>query len=90
MARIPLKMRTLEWLHTNHNVTVEEIMKGLEPDYGQEGQFTQSNFEHMMKAMKAVGIVSVSSAELDELDHVHARYTITDYGVRSMKYIPEH
>ena len=65
-SKIPMKMRVIEYLSQNSDSCIEDIMKGLVDEYGKEGQFNKSNFDHMMAAMKAVGIIKNSTVELDD------------------------
>lgn len=88
MGKIPMKMRAIEWIKENPSSSTEEIMEGLKSEYGTEGQFSVSNFSHMMAAMKAVGIIENGKVELDKNERVIVRYSLTNYGVRSMKHIP--
>ncbi len=87
--KIPMKMRTIEWLKDHPNSCVEEVMAGLKSEYGNEGQFNRKNFEHTIAAMKAVGIIRNTCVEFDSANEVAVRYTLTDYGVSSMKHIPK-
>lgn len=88
MGKIPMKMRAIEWLKENPVSSVEDLMEGLKGEYGTEGQFSISNFKHMVAAMKAVGIIENSKVELDKNENVIVRYSLTNYGVKSMKHIP--
>lgn len=89
MAKIPMKMRAIEWLKANPNSNVEQIMEGVKSEYGTEGQFTLANFTHMTQALKAVGIIRNTNVELDKNEKVVVSYSLTDYGISSMKYIPK-
>lgn len=89
MSMIPMKMRVIQWLKDHPVSSLEEIMGGLKGEYGSEGQFSLSNFHHMMQAMKAVGIIQHSKVELDEKEQVVIRYSLTNYGISSMKHIPK-
>lgn len=89
MAKIPMKMRVIQWLKDNPCSNIEDVMDALKGEYGGEGQFSKSNFNHMIQAMKAIGIISNCKVEIDEAEHVMVYYSLTDYGIKSMKYIPK-
>ena len=89
MAKIPMKMRVIEWLKDNPCSNIDDIMVALKGEYAEEGQFSRLNFNHMMQAMKAIGIINNCKVEIDKAENVVVYFSLTDYGIKSMKYIPK-
>ena len=89
MASLPLKMSIIKTISENSNINIQDIMKKLESEYGQEGQFTKKNLTHLIQALKAVGNIEATNRYIDDQGELCEEYTITEAGNKSLSYIPK-
>lgn len=89
MGLLPLKMAVLVTISANSNVTLNTIMEILKDDYGNEKQFNEKNFSHLLHALKAVGLIERCGIIVSEQNEVCEQYKITEAGMNYVKSFPQ-
>ncbi|HEY3425805.1 MAG TPA: DNA-binding protein [Negativicutes bacterium] len=87
--KLPLRFRILHLLSHYSILSELEIMNNLRPEYGDEGQFKQSNFAIHLASMRAVGIIESTDPTIDSAGCLQQKYKITDYGMQRLSYLPK-
>lgn len=86
---LPMKLRVLQVLgESEKTMTVEDVMKKLEPEYGNESQFFGDRIETYITAMMNNGMVTEDEAYFDENGKIVVKYKVTPLGEERMKYLP--
>lgn len=87
---LPLRFRMLHYISTVEKTCVDEIMKALEPEYGNEKQFTKAVFAEHLADMKANFIINDNDVVLDSQGDLLIYYSINDEGRKLLKkYLPK-
>lgn len=69
---------------------IDQVMQGLEAEYGSEKQFTRANFVDHMLSLKANGLLDEVSYELDEANELKVCYKINEEGKQTInKFLPK-
>ena len=90
MAKLPLKARILQYaVQKGSAVTIEDIMKDLEPEYSGEKLFNKKLIEEYFDALLGVGFLKNEKLEFNDQDELVIYATVTDYGKDRSRYIPD-
>ena len=90
MSLLPIRSRALHFLSTVEKANVDDVMKGLEVDYGKERQFTKANFDDHMLNLHANGLIDEVSCDLDKNGKLRVYYKINNEGINTVnKYLPK-
>ena len=90
MAKLPLKARILQYaVQKGSAVTIEDIMKDLEPEYSGEKLFNKKLIEEYFDALLGVGFLKNEKLEFNDKDELVIYATVTDYGKDRSRYIPD-
>lgn len=85
--KLPLKTRILDYaIKKDDIITIEDIMKDLESEYGQESQFTKERLEEYLDSFLGINFLKPENLEFDENGTLRIYYKITDYGKSREKY----
>jgi predicted metalloprotease with PDZ domain len=88
--RFPLKYSILYILaKENKEISLDDIMKQLEPDFGKERQLTKKQIRFHLDSFVCVGMAGTTREEFDESGELCLNYIITPFGVERTKFLPD-
>jgi DNA-binding transcriptional ArsR family regulator len=90
MSLLPIRSRTLHFVSTMDKVCVDDLIKGLKADYGNERQFTKTNFSNHLLNLEANGLLDEVNYDLDKDGQLRVYYKINDEGINTVnRYLPK-
>lgn len=90
MALLPIRTRVLHFMSSVKQADITEVMEGLKEEYGNERQFTKTNFVDHMLSLKANGLIDEVSYNLATDGSLCIYYKINEEGINTIKkYIPK-
>jgi hypothetical protein len=88
MAKLMLKTRILQYVIDNDTpFKVDDIYKGLKPEYGAEGQFTKARIEDYLDSYVGVKFMRNINVGEGPDGEPEVTYKLTDYGKSRAKYV---
>lgn len=85
---LPLKLRILQYaMDKKESVTVDEIMKALASEYGNERQFNVKRVTDYLDTFLGVQFMKADKVEFDKDNNLVIHYIVTEYGLSRKKYI---
>jgi DNA-binding PadR family transcriptional regulator len=85
---LPMRFRILHLL-TLQELSENEIMAALRPEYGSEGQYRRSTIDTHLASMKAVGMIEITELSMGADGKLLHKFRATEYGRNYLKYIPK-
>lgn len=86
---LPFKMRVYQFVaESNRAVNADDIMSGLQGEYGGEKQFNRKRVEHYLDAIAAVGMIEESQLGFNDKGELTIDYSSTKLGRDRLKYLP--
>jgi predicted metalloprotease with PDZ domain len=86
----PLKYSILYILaKENGEIGLEDIMKRLKPDFGNEKQLTTKQIQFHLDSFVCVDMARTTKEEFDENGALRLNYIITPFGMERTKFLPD-
>lgn len=87
---LPLKTRIFQYaMDKNKGITIEDIMKDLEPEYHGERIFNKKVVTDYVDSFLGVGFMKAETVAFDEKGQLKISCVVTDYGKTRKKYLPK-
>ena len=86
---LPLKTRVLKYaIDAGKPITVSDIMRDLESEYGGEKQFTKKRIEEYIDSFLGVKFMKADKVEFNGAGQLVIYCSVTDYGMSRERFIP--